>query len=65
MIYFILGIIIGLIVRMNVSVYFEKKDEGFFEKKIRDVFPKKAQFIEPVSKEEKFNKANNISDLIE
>lgn len=59
---FILGIIVGL--------FINKKDFSHIEPDIKELFKypnpnhEKAQFLDPIPFKEKFDNANNITDLL-
>lgn len=58
---FILGVIVGLIIR---SV--ERKTEGKpLKEVISQLIPQKAQFIDAKPFKEKFEESNNITDLLQ
>lgn len=55
-----LGIIIGLLLNPAKQRIVEKVKEVYVEK-----FSEKAQFLNPVTDQEKFDNADDISDLLE
>lgn len=62
MLYFILGLIVGILVnpiKRRLIHYYEHSPRSPITGK------EKTQFVEPVTFKEKFNNADNISELIE
>jgi hypothetical protein len=62
MIYFILGIILGVLVR-DIKCKGIEIIQGLETKEFKNE-KGKVQFLGPITYEEKFNSANNISDVL-
>ena len=65
MIYFILGVILGVLIR---DIKFKALDYLERLEKLKETIQEKQEhttFLEPVTPEEKWNKAQNISDLLD